>query len=34
VQRSIAEEMIGRLREWQGDAPKHDDITLIVARVK
>ncbi len=25
--------VIGRVREWQGDLPQHDDITLIVAKV-
>jgi len=32
--RLLAEEVIGSLREWQGDGPQHDDITLLVARVK
>jgi sigma-B regulation protein RsbU (phosphoserine phosphatase) len=32
--RELAERIIGRVREWQGDAPQHDDITLIVAKVK
>ena len=32
--RSLAEKVIGSLREWQGDAPQHDDITLLVARVR
>lgn len=25
--------VVGRVREWQGDLPQHDDITLIVAKV-
>jgi sigma-B regulation protein RsbU (phosphoserine phosphatase) len=25
--------VIGRVRDWQGDLPQHDDITLIVAKV-
>jgi sigma-B regulation protein RsbU (phosphoserine phosphatase) len=25
--------IIGKVREWQGDLPQHDDITLIVAKV-
>jgi len=32
--REVAERIIARLREWQRDAPQHDDITLIVAKVK
>jgi len=25
--------VVGRVREWQGELPQHDDITLIVAKV-
>lgn len=32
--REVAERIIARLREWQRDAPQHDDITLIIAKVK
>jgi phosphoserine phosphatase RsbU/P len=30
----LADRIIAKVREWQGDAPQHDDITLIVLRVK
>jgi sigma-B regulation protein RsbU (phosphoserine phosphatase) len=30
----LIERIISTLHNWQGDAPQHDDITLIVARVK
>jgi sigma-B regulation protein RsbU (phosphoserine phosphatase) len=30
----VADRIMARLREWQRDAPQHDDITLIVAKVK
>ena len=29
-----AQKVIARVLEWQGQAPQHDDITLIVAKVK
>jgi sigma-B regulation protein RsbU (phosphoserine phosphatase) len=32
--RQLADRIIAKVREWQGDAPQHDDITLIVLRVK
>jgi sigma-B regulation protein RsbU (phosphoserine phosphatase) len=32
--RELADRIIANVREWQGDAPQHDDITLIVLRVK
>ena len=32
--RELAETIIARVREWQGRAPQHDDITLIVAKVR
>jgi sigma-B regulation protein RsbU (phosphoserine phosphatase) len=32
--RESAERIIAKVLEWQGQAPQHDDITLIVANVK
>lgn len=32
--RELGAEIIARVFEWQGEAPQHDDITLIVLRVK
>jgi sigma-B regulation protein RsbU (phosphoserine phosphatase) len=32
--RELAERIMSAVREWQADAPQHDDITLIVAKVK
>jgi serine phosphatase RsbU (regulator of sigma subunit) len=32
--RQLADRIIAKVREWQGDAPQHDDITLIALRVK
>jgi sigma-B regulation protein RsbU (phosphoserine phosphatase) len=32
--RQAAEKVIARVLEWQGQAPQHDDITLIIAKVK
>jgi sigma-B regulation protein RsbU (phosphoserine phosphatase) len=32
--RQIVERIIAMVKNWQGDAPQFDDITLIVARVK
>jgi phosphoserine phosphatase RsbU/P len=32
--RELTDRIIAKVREWQGDAPQHDDITLIVLRVK
>jgi sigma-B regulation protein RsbU (phosphoserine phosphatase) len=32
--RELADRIIAKVRQWQGDAPQHDDITLIVLRVK
>lgn len=32
--RALAENVIAKVLEWQGEAPQHDDITLIVAKVK
>jgi sigma-B regulation protein RsbU (phosphoserine phosphatase) len=29
-----AERVIARVLEWQGQAPQHDDITLIIVKVK
>jgi sigma-B regulation protein RsbU (phosphoserine phosphatase) len=30
--RGLAEKVIADVLEWQGDAPQHDDITLVVAK--
>jgi len=32
--RESARKVIARVLEWQGQAPQHDDITLIVLKVK
>jgi sigma-B regulation protein RsbU (phosphoserine phosphatase) len=32
--RQIVEKIITTVKNWQGDAPQYDDITLIVAKVK
>jgi sigma-B regulation protein RsbU (phosphoserine phosphatase) len=32
--RESAARVIARVLEWQGQAPQHDDITLIVVKVK
>jgi sigma-B regulation protein RsbU (phosphoserine phosphatase) len=32
--RESAEKIIAMVLEWQGQAPQHDDVTLIVAKVK
>jgi sigma-B regulation protein RsbU (phosphoserine phosphatase) len=32
--RELTENIIAELCEWQGDAPQHDDITLVVMKVK
>jgi sigma-B regulation protein RsbU (phosphoserine phosphatase) len=32
--RESAKKIIGQVLEWQGQAPQHDDITLIVVEVK
>jgi len=32
--RETAEEVIANVLEWQGSAPQHDDITLVVVKVK
>jgi sigma-B regulation protein RsbU (phosphoserine phosphatase) len=32
--RGLAEKVIAEVLEWQAEAPQHDDITLVVARVK
>jgi sigma-B regulation protein RsbU (phosphoserine phosphatase) len=32
--RELADRIITKVHEWQGDAPQHDDITLIALRVK
>jgi len=29
----VFKHVVGKVREWQGDLPQHDDITLIVAKV-
>jgi len=30
----LAEAVLGRVHQWRGDAPQHDDITLVVAKVR
>jgi len=30
----LTERIIGGVKEWQQDSPQHDDITLVVAKVK
>ena len=30
----LVEKVIAGVLEWQGEAPQHDDITLVVAKVR
>lgn len=32
--RELTEQIIASVKDWQRDAPQHDDITMVVARVK
>jgi sigma-B regulation protein RsbU (phosphoserine phosphatase) len=32
--RELAEKVIAGVSEWQGEAPQHDDITLVVMKVR
>ena len=32
--REVANKIVAKVLEWQGQAPQHDDITLIVVKVK
>ena len=32
--RGLTERIIASVKDWQRDSPRHDDITLVVAKVK